>query len=83
MNFIAAAILIMMMGVLAIGTSLFISFINATIIYFVWNYLAPIYFATLLPAQFIHIPFFHCWLFLYMFALLFGARSGATAKADK
>ena len=69
------------MTVLFVFLAVFGSFIGALLACFMWNYLAPIYFTGILPAQFIHVPFFHCWMFLFMFALVFGNKaSGTTGK---
>ena len=54
----------------------FTGIITATILYLVWNRLAPVYFVTLLPSQFMHIPWWHCFLFTW----LIGCTIGRTAS---
>jgi ABC-type transporter Mla maintaining outer membrane lipid asymmetry permease subunit MlaE len=70
----------LVMAVLFVFLAVFGSFIGAFLVYFMWNHLAPLYFVGVLPAQFIHVPFLHCWMFLFMFALVFGNKASANTS---
>lgn len=67
-------ILMGVMGIFGLCFTIFMLFfmaaVSATVFYFVWNTLAPIYFVTYLPAVFMHIPWWHCFLFMYLLGLL-------------
>jgi len=77
---IGMIVLVPMLAILAIITVIFTSFINAIIMYLAWNYIAPIYFTTIFQPQFLHIPFVHCWVFLYIIGILFGAKTASVEK---
>lgn len=82
MDKIIAGVIIGIVGMfLATFLLLFFSVINATIFYFVWNALAPVYFATALPAVFMHLSWWHCFLFMWLLGILRGPS--ASAKAEK
>ena len=59
---------------------LFVGVINGTILYFTWNILAPIYFFSFIPAQLIHVTWFHSFLFTYLLAILVGNRSSVSTS---
>ena len=66
------AVIGMFLGVFAMC---FMSFISATILYFIWNALAPIYFVTFLPAVFMHLSWWHCFMFMWLIGLVSGRFS--------
>lgn len=78
---IAGLILVPLGIAFTIFSMLFVSMITATIVYFIWNTLAPVYFVGLLPAVFISIPWWHCFLFMYLLGIL--RSRGATTEVSK
>ena len=81
------AIIAMLLAILGLFLGIFVmcfmSIINATIFYYVWNILAPVYFVTFLPVVFMHISWWHCWLFMWLIGLVFGRFSSVQVKGDK
>lgn len=69
-------------GLIFIVSIILISMCNAVIMYFAWNFIAPRYFATIMQPQFLHVPFLHCWVFLYIIGTIFGTKVPAV-KAKK
>jgi len=71
--------------ILAIGTIMLLPFIalfGGTIFYFLWNYLAPIYFASFLQPQFLHLPWWHAVCLLWLFQILNPFKSVSASSKD-
>lgn len=73
----ASLLLMPVFAAITLFGMLFISFINAVIAFFIWNHLAPLYFVNILQPQFIHLPFFHCWMALYLIGITFGPKTSS------
>ena len=71
---ITSLFLMVFTSILFVAAMVFSSMINAVILYFAWNFIAPIYFTTIVQPQFLHVPFLHCWVFLYIIGVIFGAK---------
>jgi hypothetical protein len=67
----------------ALGTIAIIpclAMISGTIMYFLWNYMAPIYFTFLQP-QYLHIPWWHCVCLLWIIQILNPFRNISTSTS--
>jgi hypothetical protein len=51
------------------GGIIAIAAVSGTFLYFLWNYMAPVYF-TFLPAQYLHLPWWHCVCLLWIIQIL-------------
>jgi hypothetical protein len=49
----------LLVSIMAIVLVIFGAIINSILLYLIWNALAPIY-LSMLPAVYLHIPFWHC-----------------------
>ena len=76
------AVLLGMIATFMTGVFLvmFVVFFGGTIAWLIWNHLMPIYFTSILPAQFIHIPWWHGVLFVWLVHILFGGIKASTSK---
>jgi hypothetical protein len=72
-------------GILGIFTTalllFWIALFGGTLTYFLWNYLAPIYFATFLPALYLHLPWWHCICLLWLLGLINPFKSNVSVEA--
>ena len=57
----------------------FLATISGTIMYFLWNYMSPVYF-TFLPAQYLHIPWWHCVCLLWIIQMLNPFKASVSTK---
>lgn len=76
------AIIVGMFAALALPfLMLFASLLTGTIFYFTWNTVAPIYFAGIIPTQLLHFTWWHSFLFMMVWGLLF--RPISTSSTTK
>jgi hypothetical protein len=82
MSNLIAGLIIGVFGTLtAVCMLLAFALFGGTLVYFLWNYLAPVYFATFLPALYLHLPWWHCVCFLWLLGLINPFKSNVSVEA--
>ena len=79
--FIAAIIMAMFTAFMVPFLVIMAGILSGTLFYLTWNTIAPIYFASVLPAQLLHFTWWHSVLFTMVWRLLF--KSSASVKSEK
>ena len=60
----------------------FFALFGGTLVYFLWNYLAPVNFATFLPPLYLHIPWWHCVCLIWLISLINPFKSAVSVRKN-